>query len=107
MVQFDHAGVLRRLPGAKLRPRLGIISGPGIAEPDRRHQAHLCLVRTTLDHLDANEDVFWRGFGIFDEDIKITIVVEDARVYQLVLLGGLGAVAVRLYRPRVRAPGRR
>ena len=40
---------------------------------------------TSIGHADLDQDIFRALFGVFDEDVKVTVVVEDACVQQLIL----------------------
>ncbi len=51
---------------------------PRISEPQRRQDVKLGRFRTTIMHCDANQNVFGIRFGIFNEHIKITVIVKDA-----------------------------
>src|ERR1700741_1955455 len=44
---------------------------------------HACRFRSATVRGDSNEDVFRDGLGILDDDIKITVFVEDVRIKQL------------------------
>jgi hypothetical protein len=46
---------------------------------------------------DRNQDVLGRLFGIFDENVIVSVVVEDTCVEQLILKLVLRAPTVRLY----------
>ena len=64
--------------------------------------------RPAITHADLNQDVLGSLLGIFDEDIEVAVVVEDARIHQFVLhvaaaarLVGSDEVIVRKCRLRV------
>src|ERR1700730_2993061 len=56
-----------------------------MAEPNSRQQIQTSRIRPAIDDGDTNQDVFDIRLGVLDENIKIAVLVEDARVQQLVL----------------------
>src|SRR5437773_5009074 len=59
--------------------------GPLVAEPERWQYVQFCWLRAAVVNADLDEDVVGRLLGIFDEYVKITVLVEHARVEQLIL----------------------
>ena len=41
-------------------------------------------VRTAIDHVDLNQNVFRRLLRIFDKNVKVAIFIEDARIQQFI-----------------------
>ena len=74
------------------RPRLAqrglglvVAPGPGVAEPERRQDAKPGRLRPAVVHGDANENVLRALLRVLHEHVEVPIVVEGARVEQLVL----------------------
>src|SRR5581483_1558364 len=88
-------------------PRPALISAPrpGVAEPRGRPHVNLCRLRAAIDEGDTNQDVFDCGLGVFDEQVEIAVVVEHARVNQLILRLRAAAVAAFVDDLRVREFG--
>ena len=59
-------------------------------------------VRSPIDRGDAHEDVLGRRLGVLYEHVEVAVVIEDARVEELVLHVVAGAPAVRLQQVGVR-----
>src|SRR6266511_1015925 len=83
-------------------PRRSRLPAPGVAKPQRGQQVQLRRLRTAIRRRDADEDVVWRGFGVFDNHIEVAVIVEDARVHQFEFRVGLAASPVLLDKTRVR-----
>ena len=49
---------------------------------------------------NLNQQVFWRGLGVLDEDIEVTVLVEDSRVEQF----EFEAVAAALWLCSINSP---
>ena len=84
MVRGDHAGfcmlhLLQVRLGATARPR------PCVAKPERRQQMQHSGRGAAIAHADLDQQILRVPLGIFDEHVKIAVVVEDAGVQQLVL----------------------
>ena len=58
---------------------------PLIAKPERRQDVQLGRLRAAIVNRDLNQDVFGRLLGVFDEHVEVAVLVEHARVEQLVL----------------------
>ena len=56
--------------------------GPGIPEPDCGQEMQIRGFFSPIVDGDPDQDVFMRGFGIFDEDIEITLILKDTGVPQ-------------------------
>src|SRR6266446_3490199 len=114
MLAFDHslrgfpqdrlyrtAGVrIHRAPGA--RQRAAPSPRPGVAEPESREKIQRCQFRSVVGDADLDADVFWTRFGIFDENIEVSISLKRARVEQLEFGGLLIPGTVLSHQPRVR-----
>ena len=61
---------------------------PPVAEPERGEDLEVGRLRTAVLDGDADQDVFGGRLCVLDEDVEISIVVEDAGVEQLVLRFG-------------------
>src|SRR5215468_6992094 len=83
-------------------PRFIGVRAPDVAEPERRQHMQRGGRGPAIDRGDAQEHVLGRRFGVLDKDVEIAIVVEDARVQQLVLRLVTRTPAVRLYEVAVR-----
>ena len=67
------------------RPVGGAVPGPQVAEPERRQDVELGRLGAAVVDADPDEDVLGRLLGILDEHVQVAILIEDARVEQLVL----------------------
>src|SRR5688572_7253635 len=74
---------------------------PGVAEPQRRQHVDGRAFRPAVGDLDANQDVVGGCLGVLDGDVKVAVVVEDARVGQLELRIAAAAPAVLIAEPLV------
>ena len=54
-------------------------------------------IRSTVDSRDPYQYVFRVGFGVFHEDVEVSIFIEDAGVEELILHVVFGTSPVRLY----------
>ena len=82
--------MVRGLNGARSRfaqRRLAIVLAPrpGVAEPQCRQDAQPGRFRPAIVHGDPDEDVFRAFLGVFDEHVKVAVVVKYAGIEQLVL----------------------
>ena len=68
----------------QVRPVGWPLPRPLVAEPERRQHVNLGRLRTAIVDCDLDQDVVGRLLGVLDEDVEIAILVEDARVEQLV-----------------------
>ena len=59
--------------------------GPGVAEPEVRHQVQLSGFRSAIDGLDADANILRTSFRIFDEDVEVAVFIEDSGIQQFVL----------------------
>ncbi len=57
----------------------------------------LCRVRSTVDGRDPHQDVFRAVFGVLDEDIEISVAIENAGIEEFIFHVVLGTASVRLY----------
>ena len=93
----DHAG--GRLP----EPRAGRLAAPrpGVAEPEGRQHVERRRLRAAVGDGDLDEEVLRRRLRVLDEHVEVAIVVEHARVQQLVLEVVAAPAAVLLDEPAV------
>jgi hypothetical protein len=82
--------------------RLARPPGPGVAKPQRGQHVQLRGLRPAVARTDLDQDVIGTGLRVFDEHIEIPIVIEHARVEQLVLEVVAPALPVRFYQIAVR-----
>ncbi len=94
MFDGNHAAALVRYHLAQQRALRIFARRPGIAEPNCRKHMQLRSLRTAIAHLDLDQHVLGRSFGILDEYIEITIIVEHTRVEQLEFHFGASASCV-------------
>lgn len=59
--------------------------GPGVPEPEGRQQVEGGFVGAPVVRGDLDQHVLGAVFGVFDEDVEVAVLVEDAGVEQLVL----------------------
>ena len=64
----------------------------------RRQHVQRCRLRTAIADRDLHQDVFRRGLRVLDEHVEIAILVEHARVEQLVFELVAARAAVRATR---------
>jgi hypothetical protein len=97
-VRGPHAGRIlrhRRLEGL-VAPR------PRVAEPERRQQMQRGRLRAAVDGGDQHEDVVLGGLRVLHGHVEVAVLVEDARVDQLVLEVLLAAALVLRHKVAVR-----
>ena len=70
---------------------------PVVAEPQGRQHVQLGRRRPPVDRGDLHQDVLRATLGVLHEDVEVAVVLEDARVEQLVLHLVAGAPPVRLH----------
>ena len=63
-----------------LRSRLTGLPGPGVAEPQRRHEVEGRRLRAAVGRGDPDQDVLGAGLGVLDEDVEVARPLEDAGV---------------------------
>ncbi len=82
--------------GAASRGAAQVLSpGPGVAEPKRGQKMQGRGFRPTIPGGDFDENVFNVGLGVFEEDIEVAVLREDARIEQLEL--GLGTATLLVF----------
>ena len=82
--QDKHPRSARALLNNRFRTGSGA-PDPGIAKPEMRQKMQRRPLRAAVESLDADGDVFGRDLGVFDHDVEIAVIVEDARIKQLQL----------------------
>ena len=81
-----HDALPRRAVGLKEGRSVGTgMPGPLVAEPERRQNVQFGRFRTAIVNRDLNQNVFRRTFGVLDEYVEVAILIEHARIDQLVL----------------------
>ena len=70
---------------------------PVVPEPERRQEMQFRRVRSPVGCRDPHQDVFRTGFGILDEYVEVSVVMEDAGVEEFILHLVPGATTVRLH----------
>ena len=60
-----------------------------------------CGLRSAIMNRDPHEDVFRPGFGVFDQDVEIAVIVEDAGIQQFKFRLVLAAPAIFLHQLRI------
>ncbi len=60
--------------------RVRVAPRPGIAKPDGGQKVKQRGIRAAVDGCHPDEDVVVVGLGVFDENVEITILIEDAGV---------------------------
>ena len=80
--------LLEHRPGSIPVPR------PRIPAPDHGQHVQSGRLRAAVTNGDSNENIFRRCLAELDEHVEIAIVIEDARIEQLVLELHLAAVAI-------------
>ena len=81
---------------------------PLVAEPQRRQHVQLGRFRAAVVDGDLDQDVLGRLLGILDEHVEVAVLVEHARIEQLVLelvpapaAAGLDQIGVGIGRLRI------
>jgi hypothetical protein len=87
MLRLNHAVVTPRRAYPQAGAGAVVIPGPGVAEPERGQEVEVGGVWSTIRGADSDQDVVRGGLGVFDDNVEIAVIVEDARVYQLILEG--------------------
>ena len=57
-----------------------LVPRPGVAKPKMRQDVDGRGFRPAIVNGDAHQNVIWRGLGVFDKDVEVTVVVKNARV---------------------------
>src|SRR6267143_2057900 len=76
--------------------------GPYVPKPHCRQQIELRFLRTAIPGRDLDQDVFRRRLGIFHEHVEIAVIIEHARVEQLVFWVASFSLSIFLDELRVR-----
>ena len=84
MRSADHAAVGARSELAKQRPIACFRRIPGVAKPERRQHVQRRRLRPTIPDRDLNQDVFRGCLGVFDEHVEVAVLIEHARIKQLI-----------------------
>ena len=84
------------------RPVGRALPRPLIAKPERRQDVQLGRFRAAIVDRDLNQNVFGRLLGILDEHVEVAVLVEHARVEQLVLEFVAAAAAAGLHQVGIR-----
>src|SRR5215471_15456113 len=70
--------LLQRWPRNTVRPR------PRVPKPQCRKDIERGRVRPAIPDGDSDQEVLWRFFRIFDENIEIPIFIKNPRIEQLI-----------------------
>ena len=81
------------------RPRFVAAPRPGVAEPERRQEVDGGGLRAAVRHGDADRGIGRVRLGVFHLDVEVAVIVEDARVEELVL--GIRPTSTRIGRDEV------
>src|SRR5882762_9421300 len=76
--------------------------GPYISKPHRGQQIELRFLRTAIPGRDLDQNVFRRRLGIFHKHVEIAVIIEHARVQQLVFRVASFSLPIFLDELRVR-----
>jgi hypothetical protein len=88
----DLASFADRQP--RFRPRI-VLPRPGVAKPELWQDVNRRLLGAAVVRGDSHQNVRRGPLRIFDEDVEITVIVEDPRVEQLEF--GIGLAAPRIF----------
>src|SRR4051812_24405463 len=97
-----HANVWFAWHLTQRRPRRRNAPRPGVAKPKRRKQVQRRWLRSAVLDADLNKHIVRGGLGVFDEDVEIAVVIENAGVDQFVLEFVPAAAAVGVDKLAVR-----
>ena len=75
---------------------------PGVAKPQLRQDVDRRFLGPAIVNADAHEHVLGAGLRVFDEDVEVAVVIEDARVEQFELRLVPAAAAILLQELSVR-----
>ena len=78
---------------------VGIAPAPGVAQPQAGQQGQRCGVGAAVGGPDSDQQIFRSCLGVFNDDIEVATLVEDAGVDQFVF--GLVASAAAVLRPQI------
>src|SRR5262249_18100887 len=93
---FIHGGVQRGLYFLVPCP------APGVAKPHCRQQVDGSWIGTAISGSDADKQIIRCDLAVFNHNIEVAIVIEDAGVEQFKLRILTGTSRVLLYKPLVR-----
>src|SRR5678816_2335946 len=57
---------------------------PGVSEPERREHVKARVIGAAVADRYAHQNVIWTLFSVFDKDVEVAVVIEDARIEKLV-----------------------
>ena len=81
LVHGLNHGIMRcPLASTQHRPCAVMVPGPGIAKPERGQDMQAGCVGAAVDRHDTHEDMIDRGLGVFNDNIEIALVSENAGV---------------------------
>src|SRR5437667_1826821 len=81
--------------------RRAILPRPGVTEPQLWEQMDRRRLRPAVADGDKHQNVVRRGLGVFDEDVEIAVVVENAGVEQFELRLVFATTPVLLDQPSI------
>jgi hypothetical protein len=89
-------GAAGLIPGhlTKRRAGRGAAAGPIIAEPEGGQEVERGGFRAAVVHGDSDEQVLGGRLGVFDQDIKIAVLIKNPGVQQFILGPAAPALAV-------------
>jgi hypothetical protein len=69
---------------------------PGVSEPQRGEDVQRRRIRAAVRRRDADQRIVRASLRVLDKDVEITVIVEDARIEQLILHLAAAAAPVGL-----------
>ncbi len=75
---------------------------PSVAEPERWQNMQIRGFESAVVRGDTDENIFCIRFGVFDEHIEVTVLIEDARIEQFIFGRVLTMLTICLHQIRIR-----
>src|SRR5438270_4585520 len=76
--------------------------GPCITEPDSWEEMQFGGLWAPVEGCNPDQYVFRAGFRVFDEHIKVSVVIENSCVEEFIFQLIAGAALIRLYQIQIR-----
>ena len=80
LVQFEELGAGDRIDRRNFGAFVLIAPVPAVSKPDCREQMQARRIRPAIPGRDANQNILEIGFGVLDENIEITVALENSGV---------------------------
>src|SRR5258708_16083323 len=74
---------------------------PGVTKPECREGVQVSGFRSAVVRSNTDENIFCIRFGVFDEYIEVTVLIEDACIKQFIFWRTLAALTICLHQIRI------